>query len=300
MKKLLPLLTASLILFAASAQAQTALSLPATDAALELDVREAAARIGLSEALRQGRLSVSLMDLSRPGEPRYAGLNDHNMMYAASLPKIAILLAGMEQVRAGELAYTPELRGMFTRLARFSSNRDASAAIQRIGFDNIARTLESPRYRLYDRSHGGGLWLGKGYGGPNDRWRRDPLAKLSHAASAAQTARFFWMMEQGKLVDPAASAEIKRFLSDPAIRHKFVLGLAGRPDHAIYRKSGTWRRWHSDAVLVESGDKKYIAVALMEDERGGEALPRLIRELDDLICKQASSSTAKPHAHGAD
>jgi len=36
-------------------------------------------------------------------------------------------------------------------------------------------------------------------------------------------------------------------------------------------------------VLVEHGEKRYIAVALMEDEHGGEVFPRLIQKLDSLI-----------------
>jgi beta-lactamase class A len=77
---------------------------------------------------------------------------------------------------------------------------------------------------------------------------------------------------------------MKEILSRPGIQHKFVKGLASRPGRRIYRKSGTWRNWHCDAALIEAGSKKYVAVALMEDSRGGKALPELIRKIDDLIC----------------
>jgi beta-lactamase class A len=63
----------------------------------------------------------------------------------------------------------------------------------------------------------------------------------------------------------------------------------------IYRKSGTWRQWHSDAALIEAGGKKYIAVALVEDARGGEILPNLIRKLDDLVVQ----GEAKPPTFAA-
>ena len=79
-----------------------------------------------------------------------------------------------------------------------------------------------------------------------------------------------------------ASAEMKEILSKPGIHHKFVKGLAGSGCE-IYRKSGTWMKFHADGALVEHGDKKYIAVALMEDEHGGEVFPRLIRKMDALI-----------------
>jgi beta-lactamase class A len=210
-------------------------------------------------------------------------VNDREMMNAASLPKIAILVAGFERIRAGLMRYTPGVKEMFTRLARYSSNEDASRAIQQIGFEYIAGVLTSPKYRFYDPGQNGGLWLGKAYGGENDRWKRDPLHNLSHGATSLQVARFFLMMDEGRLVSPRFSAEIKEILSDPGIHHKFVKGLDGRPGRRIYRKSGTWRQWHSDAALVEASGKKYIAVALVEDGRGGEILPGLIRRLDDIV-----------------
>jgi beta-lactamase class A len=188
------------------------------------------------------------------------------------------------------MAYTPAVKQMFTRLTRHSSNQDASRAIQQIGFDYIASVLTSPKYRLYDRKQNGGLWLGKAYGGPNDRWKRDPLHNLSHGATSLQVARFFLLMEEGRLVNPRFSAEIKNILSEPAIHHKFVKGLDGRPGYRIFRKSGTWRQWHSDAALVEAGGKKYIAVARVEDPRGGEILPQLIRSLDELVREERPAS----------
>jgi beta-lactamase class A len=261
------------------------------DPSLQRLVGRAIGQMGLTSLVHDGRLALSFIDLSEPSAPRYAGVNDREMMYAASLPKIAILVAGFERIRAGLMRYTPGVKEMFTRLARYSSNEDASRAIQQIGFEYIAGVLTSPKYRCYDPGQNGGLWLGKAYGGGNDRWKRDPLHNLSHGATSLQVARFFLMMDEGTLVNPHFSAEIKEILSEPGIHHKFVKGLDGRPGRRIYRKSGTWRQWHSDAALVEAGGKKYIAVALVEDGRGGEILPGLIRRLDDIVC----NSEVTPH-----
>jgi beta-lactamase class A len=249
---------------------------------MQRELEGALRRLGVASVCGSKRLSVSLMDVTDPANPAYAAVNDREMMYAASLPKIAILLAGFERIREGLLRYTPAVREMFTRLARFSSNSDASKAIHTIGFEYIANTLR--KYGLYDTRENGGLWVGKAYGGPNDYWKRDPLHNLSHGATAAQVTRFFWLMDQGRLVNERFSAEIKQILSHPGIHHKFVKGLDGIPGRTIYRKSGTWRNWHADGALVEAGEKKYIAVALMEDPRGGEVLPRLIREIDRIVC----------------
>ena len=275
--------------FASSLRAEAICTLPAADLSMQWDLEQALSRIGATAAWRAHRLGVSLLDVSDPLKPRYASVNDHDMMYAASLPKIAILLAGFESIREGQLRYTPSVREMFTKLTRFSSNTDASKAIQTIGFEYIAKTLR--KYGLYDVRENGGLWLGKAYGGPNDYWKRDPLHNLSHGATSAQVTRYFWLMDQGRLVNEQFSREIKDILSHPGIQHKFVKGLAGIPNREIYRKSGTWRNWHADGALIEAGEKKYIAVALMEDARGAEVLPRLIREMDRIVCGSATATS---------
>jgi beta-lactamase class A len=161
-----------------------------------------------------------------------------------------------------------------------------------IGFQSIADTLTSPKYRLYDPTRNGGLWLGKAYGGVNDRWKRDPLHNLSHGATTFQTARFFTLLAQERLVDAETSREMKEILSKPAINHKFVKGLAGTPGVSIYRKSGTWRNWHADAALIEHNGKRYVATALVEHPRGGKMLEDLIKGMDEIICGSVGVSRA--------
>ena len=83
---------------------------------------------------------------------------------------------------------------------------------------------------------------------------------------------------------------MKTILSDPAICHKFVKGLQEcQPAAQIYRKSGSWRQYHADSAIVEHDGRRYIAVALAEDSRGGEWLKQLIVQLDDLILQNPSS-----------
>jgi beta-lactamase class A len=229
-------------------------------------------------------VAVSLVDLTDPESPRYAGINDQVMMYAASVPKIAILLTGFEEIRDGSLQYTPAVRDTFTRMVRYSSNADASKAAQLVGFDRIAQTLTSEKYRFYDPSKNGGLWLGKAYGGPRDYWRPDPLHHLSHGATTLQLARFFTMLAEDKLVDPERCRLMKEVLSKPGINHKFVKGLSGIPGITIYRKSGTWHDWHADAALVEGHGHRYVLAALTEDPDGGKLLEKLAAGAHEIVC----------------
>ena len=103
------------------------------DIQLTGELRKLLARLNVDSQIQRRQFAVSLVDLTDPESPRYAGINDQVMMYAASVPKIAILLAGFEEIRAGHLDYTPEVRDTFTRMVRYSSNTDASKAAQWVG-----------------------------------------------------------------------------------------------------------------------------------------------------------------------
>jgi len=273
------------------ATAQTASDKKPAATTLVLPTRNGELQAGLNRVMREQpfrrlvarhQLSVTLVDLT-DGEFRYAGVEDGKMRYAASLPKIAVLLTVFDRIEAGAIAYTPELRATLEAMIRRSDNHAATEMIQLVGFDAIARTLRDPRYQLYGAKAGGGLWVGRDYGGWIGLWRRDPIHNISHGATARQVARFLVMMDRGQLVSPWASAEMKDIMGHPAIHHKFVRGLDRRPNSVIFRKSGSWRTWHADAAIVERNGKRYVAVALLEGNRSGAVLAQLITRLDDLI-----------------
>jgi beta-lactamase class A len=126
------------------------------------------------------------------------------------------------------------------------------------------------------------LWVGKEYG-KSVAYRRDPLHNLSHGATALQTARFYYLLESGRLLGRGLSREMKSMLGNPGIAHKFVKGLADYSGVKVYRKSGSWRRWHADSAIVEDGARKYILVALAEDPNGGRWLEELAREIHPMM-----------------
>ena len=224
----------------------------------------------------------------RLAKPRVAAVNGDQMMYAASLPKIAVLLGAFEKIAQGKLVYDAETERTLERMIRESSNQAATEMMQRVGKEYIAHVLLSPRYRLYDPAHNGGLWVGKDYA-KTGVWRRDPLHNLSHGATAMQVARFYYLLQTGNLVTPEYSREMKRILAEPAIEHKFVRALHRvNPDAALFRKSGTWGTFHCDSVLVERDGHAYIAVALANGARGETWLGEIIVALDRLIFPAAS------------
>ncbi|WP_018231531.1 serine hydrolase [Thioalkalivibrio thiocyanodenitrificans] len=258
----------------------------AVNPALQAKLEERLQRLNLESAVRSRQLAVSLVDITDPAKPRLAHVNGHDMMYAASLPKIAILLAAFERIHEGKLPLDTENRRLMTDMIRRSSNTAATEMIRRVGPEYINELLRSPKYRLYDANMNGGLWVGKEYG-RGAAYQRDPLHNLSHGATAFQVARFYYMLETGRLVSPELSREMKGMLGDPGIRHKFVQGLlAGAPEARVYRKSGTWREWHADSAIVEHAGRTYIAVALARNPNGGEWFTNLIVELDRIIMGQ--------------
>ena len=174
-------------------------------------------------------------------------------------------------------------------MARYSSNADASKATQWVGFDKIAQTLTSTKYRFYD---------------PHEERRTVARERLTvdlatigkatrctifrMARTTLQLARFFTMLAEDKFVDPEHSRLMKEVLSKPGINHKFVKGLSGVPGITIYRKSGTWRDWHSDAALIEWNGHRYVLAALTEDHDGGKLLEKLAAGAHEIVCHSAS------------
>jgi len=231
------------------------------------------------------KAALVVVDINNLHQPRVAGVNTDVMMYAASLPKIAILLGAFVKIERGEMPLNEETRDGLMRMIRKSSNKDATAILNRVGFEDLAEILQSEKYHLYDPERNGGLWVGRDYsGGPV--WKRDPLHNISHGATAMQTARFYYLAATGRLISEQYLSDFAEIMADPSIQHKFVKGLKkANPDAEIYRKSGTWKNFHADSGVIV--DKKagyqYIIVALVEHPNGGVILARFAAAVDQII-----------------
>ena len=264
----------------------------AQDAGLQAAVEQVVSQAGLAKAVTDGHLSLALVDATDPATPRLAMLNGDRMMYAASMPKVAILLGALVEAEAGRLPINSLTTAAMINMIRFSSNEDATRVLRWVGIDRLLEILQSSRFALYDRALGGGLWVGKGYG-PEPAARRDPLNNLSHGATAFQVARLYWMLASDQLMSPPMNALMKQVLSNPGIHHKFVKGLDARPGVDIYRKSGTWKNFHADSALVESHGKRFVLVGIAEHPDGGEWLARLAAPMHDLIVAPAAHTVAR-------
>lgn len=255
-----------------------------SDKTLQKMLDNSVAAYQLTDYIKQNKLSITLVDITDLNKPKLAHANGATSFYAASLPKLAIMLAVFEEVHQDNLILTPEIDTALVNMIRHSSNRDATYLYELVGAERIAEILQSERYQFYDKNAGGGLWVGKPYG-KKPAWKRDPLTNFSHAATGIQVARFYYMLQRNELTDPDYCPLIKDILSDSAIEHKFVKGLKSEnPTAEIFRKSGTWRTYHSDSAIIESENgHKYIAVALSNMSNGSAVLEQVIKYLDRII-----------------
>ena len=252
-----------------------------TDPGLQAGLEQIVHELDLGAMAGEDTLAVALVDLS-DAEPRVALLNGHEMLYAASLPKIAILLGAAVALDEGSLEMDPTLEKDLHDMIRVSCNPCATRVLDRIGREKLLEVLESPDYHFYDRQNGGGLWVGKPYG-PESAYRRDPVEQISHGATVFQAARFYYLLHRRELVSPEQSQMMLDTLASPEINHKFVKGLAVYEDLEVFRKSGSWKQFHADSALVQTADHAYIMVALVEDPGGGELLEKLAPRLHELI-----------------
>jgi beta-lactamase class A len=267
----------------ASAQTSAATELrAASDPALQRSLEGTVRDLGLDAEVQGGRLALALVDVSDGGKPRLAMLNGDRMMYAASLPKIAILFGAVAEAEAGRMRLDGERLTAMANMIRHSSNVDATRVLHWVGGERLLQLLESPRFAFYDRAEGGGLWVGKAYDSA-PAFRRDPVSNLSHGATVYQVARLYARLADGRLFEPRFNALMLDALSRPGIRHKFVAGLAERPQAVLWRKSGTWQDTHADSALVESGGRRFVMVAIARSPEGGEWLRRLAAPMHDLI-----------------
>ncbi|WP_044397791.1 serine hydrolase [Lacinutrix sp. Hel_I_90] len=231
------------------------------------------------------KMSIGIVDLSDLKDIRYAGLNDENMMYAASLPKIAILLAAMDAIDKGELKDSKEIRNDLSLMISKSNNAASTRMIDRVGYEKIEAVLRAPGNKLYDEEVGGGLWVGKRYAAGGRRYP-EPMKGLSHAATTKQVCSFYYQLVLGNLISTERSKEMLEIMKDPALHHKFVNTLDKvAPKATIYRKSGSWKNFHADSALVWGPERRYIIVALLDDNLGEQIIRNLIVPIEKVLKK---------------
>ncbi|MEJ1223717.1 serine hydrolase [Sediminicola sp. 1XM1-17] len=232
--------------------------------------------------IEQKKMAVGIVDLNDPNNAKFARVNGNYMMYAASLPKIAILLSAMDAIDKGELMETAEIKRDMRLMISKSDNQASTRMIDRLGYEKIESVMTDPKYEFYDKQLGGGLWVGKRYGGGGDT-NREPLKNLSHAATVTQVCRYYYLLANGQLVNEKRSKQMLAIMENPELHHKFVNTLDQiAPTARLFRKSGSWRTYHSDSILVWGNEpnRRYILVALVDDAGGEQIIRDLVKPVE--------------------
>lgn len=233
--------------------------------------------------VQQKKLAVGWVLLNDTSNIKFARINGSDIMYAASLPKIAILLAAMDAIEKGELEDSEELQADMRSMIARSNNAASTRIMDLLGFEKIEKVLTNPDYLLYDEEHGGGLWVGKRYAKTGRRYP-EPIKGISHAATVTQVCRFYYLLINGQLVNFEKSSQMLSYMEDPEIHHKFVNSIEKvAPKAKLFRKSGSWQNYHADSILVWGPERKYILVALTEDPDGEKILRNLALKTDNIL-----------------
>lgn len=255
------------------------------DAKLQARVEQIDAGLRAKYGMTTEQSAVGVMDL-RDG--RLAMIHPDRGEYAASIPKIGILLAYFESHPQAATQLDWQTRHELGLMIKASSNEMAAKYSRAMGLKQIQRVLDT--YQFYDLKRGG-IWMGKHYG-PSDERIGDPLNDHSHAATVRQLIRFYLLLEHGKLISPAASRTMREIFASPDIPHddiKFVKGLSGRGVQ-ILRKWGSWKDWLHDSAIVRGPGRHYILVALTRHAKGDEYLADLAGAIDDLMKDELTSN----------
>lgn len=251
----------------------------ATDAALQAKLEALDARLRAKHGMEPGQTSAGLLDLNTL---RLALVRPDRIDYAASVPKIAILLAWFQLHPEAATRLDPVTRHELGLMIKVSDNARAAKYSQLLGLKAIQQVLDG--HGLYDAARGGRLWMGKHYGQGTERYP-DPVGGHSHAATVRQLLRYYLLLEQGRLVSPAASAAMRGIFASPDIDHvpdKFVKGLKGR-DAQVLRKAGWWEEWFLDTAVVTGGGRHYIVAAMTRHPAGDAYLVEFAAAVDDLL-----------------
>lgn len=193
-------------------------------------------------AYTESRLSLVVVDITDPKQVVYAAFRPDREVFTASLSKIAILL-GVFHVARTDPAFLSEREDRLVDLIRYSSNVEASALYREVGVDRMHAALTT--HGLYDDTSGGLWWTLRADGRPS------PISKQTICGTARQVARFFLLMEQGRLVSPKDSFGIKPILEGATLSSFSQAIQKANPGVKYYAKPGILEKTVTEGALIE-------------------------------------------------
>ena len=227
------------------------------------------------------QISLAVVDLNGD-KPRIGGYNFSNFIYPASVYKIYVAAEILNQISRGkyslydeyvvkapndvdrtkEITYDPRplleagdtvtigylLDLMLTR----SDNSAANCLIDIADRKNINEFINQNDWTGSEVTR---KFLSRKLEDPGYEDIRGTETNALHVAD------FLRKMEDGNLVNPWVSMQMKSYLGRQLDTSKLSTGLP--PNTMFYHKTGWWSNWTHDAGLVDDGETKYIIASFL-------------------------------------
>jgi beta-lactamase class A len=229
----------------------------------------------LSRIHRHGKLSMVLVDITDPANMKTAMIQPDWETFTASLSKIVVLLGTVKKVNQNPHDWG-KVEERAEDMIKGSSNKAAISLFEWTGHKTIKEVTYA--HGLYDDALGGIWWV------PRTSFPQSPKKGLKICATARQVARYFVLMEQGRLNNPEDSKTIKGVLhnSKLALLHGGV--VREEPATRYYGKPGVLHDAVSEGMLIEGDRVRYVVSVISigtdyKDERWqdfGQELHKLI------------------------
>jgi beta-lactamase class A len=207
----------------------------------------------LSDIHEDGALSVVLVDISDPNDMRAAMIKPDWEMFTASLSKIIVLLGTVTEV-AGRSREWRKVEERAEDMIKGSSNAAAISLFKEVGHRRIRDSAAA--HGLYDAERGGLWWV------PRDSLPLSPKTGIKICSTARSVARYFVLMEQGRLNNPNDSLRIKHVLhnSKLALLHGGV--VKEEPGALYFGKPGVLHEAVSEGMLIEGKRVRYVVAVI--------------------------------------
>lgn len=130
-----------------------------TDAGLQRELEAIDARLRGTLGMTEAEAACGVLDLRGR---RVAMIHPDRIEYAASVPKVGILLAWFALHPDWQTRLDHATRHQLGLMAKVSDNETASRFSREMGLREIQKVLDA--HGFYDAGRGGGIWVGKHYG----------------------------------------------------------------------------------------------------------------------------------------
>ena len=209
----------------------------------------------LEKLHRRERLSMVLVDITNPDDLHVAMIRPDWERFTASLSKIVVLLGTVTKVNGNEREWR-KVQERAEDMIKGSSNKAAISLFDWVGHKAIRDATYA--HGLYDDARGGIWWV------PRSSFPKSPKTDLKICATTREVARYFILMEQGRLNHEADSRTIKGVLynSKLALLHGGV--VREEPGTRYYGKPGILHESVSEGMLIEGDRVRYIVALITE------------------------------------